>query len=66
MTLGAFTNPKIHVNFIIHRHCGPSQVQINVWLTPDASLEDPAGTHSGLVVFDASPPEDWTFEDYNK
>jgi hypothetical protein len=37
-----------------------------MWLTPDDSLEDPAGTHSGLVVFDASPPEEWTFEDYNK
>jgi len=55
----------------INVHADSCQVQINFWLTPDSALEaDMAEEETdaglcGLVVYDASPPEEWDFNDYN-
>ena len=46
-------------------------MQINLWLTPDEAIDARADDEravreaSGLVVFEASPPAEWSHQEYN-
>ncbi len=44
-------------------HADQSDISLNMWLTPDAANLEP-GT-GGLDIWDADPPANWTFADYN-
>lgn len=44
-------------------HADPANVNINIWLTPDESVQD--WTKNGLIVHNKVPPKSWSFEDYN-
>ena len=44
-------------------------VNLNLWITDDDALMDPKedgkATTGGLIVYTATAPEEWSFEDYN-
>jgi hypothetical protein len=44
-------------------HGDDADFSLNLWITPDSANLDP-GT-GGLVVWDKTPPSDWSFDDYN-
>ncbi len=44
-------------------HADDAEFAVNLWITPDsANLDRSSG---GLVVWDKTPPNDWTFDVYN-
>jgi len=47
----------------IGAHADPAAVNVNLWLTPDASNLDP--DRGGLVVYRVVPPSDWNEYQYN-
>lgn len=47
----------------INPHADFAAVNVNFWITPDASNIDHAS--GGLVVWDKEAPLDWDFQDYN-
>jgi tetratricopeptide (TPR) repeat protein len=44
-------------------HADFSEVNVNVWITPDDANLDPST--GGLLVYDVAAPEDWDFAMYN-
>ena len=44
-------------------HADPSNTNVNIWVTPDESIED--YSQNGLLICDKKPPEDWTREQWN-
>ena len=44
-------------------HADKAAVNVNLWITPDASNRDP--DHGGLVLWDSAAPRDWKFQRYN-
>lgn len=44
-------------------HGDDADVTVNIWLTPDAANNDP--TTGGLVVWDQSAPDHWSFDQMN-
>ena len=44
-------------------HADAAAVNVNFWITPDEANRNP--DNGGLVVWDVSAPEDWSFEQYN-
>ncbi|MES2976132.1 MAG: tetratricopeptide repeat protein [Pseudomonadota bacterium] len=47
----------------INPHADFAAVNVNFWITPDASNTDHSS--GGLVVWDKEAPLDWNFQDYN-
>jgi tetratricopeptide (TPR) repeat protein len=47
----------------INMHADFARVNVNFWITPEASCEDP--TTGGMVVYDLPVPKSWTFANYN-
>jgi tetratricopeptide (TPR) repeat protein len=47
----------------INLHADFAKVNVNFWITPDEACLDK--TSGGMVVYDTSVPENWTFQDYN-
>ena len=48
------------VNF----HADPSNINVNVWVTPDQSIED--DSKNGLLICDIKPPKNWKREQWNR
>jgi len=47
----------------VNVHADPAIVNVNFWITPDeANLDKKSG---GLRIWNAIPPKEWNFEDYN-
>jgi len=48
-------------------HADHSLVNLNFWITPDESYEGPSvdGGQGGMIVYTASRPDDWSFNQYN-
>ncbi len=47
----------------VNLHADFAELNLNFWVTPDgANLDESSG---GLLVYNISPPEDWTFAMYN-
>jgi len=44
-------------------HGDDSEISLNLWITPTEANLDPE--HGGLVIWDRSAPEDWSFDEYN-
>jgi len=44
-------------------HADPSNTNVNVWVTPNESIED--SSKNGLLICDVKPPKKWTREQYN-
>jgi hypothetical protein len=44
-------------------HADPSNTNVNVWVTPNESIED--NSKNGLLICDVKPPKKWTREQYN-
>lgn len=44
-------------------HGDDADFSLNLWITPDSANLDP--TKGGLVVWDKTAPNDWSFDDYN-
>lgn len=44
-------------------HADDAAINVNFWLTPDDANLDP--TSGGLVVYEASAPAHWSFEEFN-
>jgi len=44
-------------------HGDDAEFSLNLWITPDSANLDP--TKGGLVVWDKTAPNDWSFDDYN-
>lgn len=44
-------------------HADPACYSVNLWVTPDSSVEDPE--KNGLILYDIEPPPTWTWRDYN-
>jgi len=44
-------------------HGDDSDISVNLWITPDAANLD--RERGGLVIWNAMPPQDWSFNDYN-
>lgn len=47
----------------VNIHADFAAVNVNFWITPDASNLDP--DHGGLVIWDVAAPLDWDFARYN-
>lgn len=47
----------------IHMHGDFARINMNFWIAPDESSDDPAS--GGMVVYDSPVPASWTFADYN-
>lgn len=47
----------------ITMHADFARVNVNFWVTPDASCADPAT--GGMVIYNHPVPKSWTFADYN-
>ncbi len=44
-------------------HADPACYNVNLWVTPDSSVEDPE--KNGLILYDIKPPPTWTWREYN-
>jgi hypothetical protein len=44
-------------------HADPACYNVNLWVTPDSSVEDPE--KNGLIIYDIKPPPTWTWREYN-
>jgi hypothetical protein len=44
-------------------HADPSQVNINIWVTPNKSINNPQ--LNGLNIFNIKPPKNWTRKKWN-
>jgi hypothetical protein len=44
-------------------HGDDADFSLNLWITPDSANLDP--TKGGLVLWDKTAPNDWSFDDYN-
>lgn len=44
-------------------HGDDADFSLNLWITPDSANLDPES--GGLVIWDATAPSDWSFDDYN-
>jgi len=44
-------------------HADPAVVNVNLWVTPDECVDD--YTKNGLIVYDKTIPDGWTWEQYN-
>lgn len=44
-------------------HADPASYNVNLWVTPDSSVEDPE--KNGLILYDIKPPPTWTWREYN-
>ena len=44
-------------------HADPSNTNVNVWVTPNESIED--SSKNGLLICDVKPPKKWKREQYN-
>jgi hypothetical protein len=44
-------------------HADDADFAVNLWITPDSANLDPSA--GGLLVWDTTPPNDWSFEVYN-
>jgi hypothetical protein len=44
-------------------HADPACYNINIWVTPNSSIEDPE--KNGLILYDIKPPSTWTWKEYN-
>jgi hypothetical protein len=44
-------------------HADPSSTNVNIWLTPDESIEN--FSQNGLIICNKKPPENWTREQWN-
>jgi tetratricopeptide (TPR) repeat protein len=47
----------------VNIHADFAEVNVNFWITEDEANLKPEG--SGLIVWDAASPSDWSFDDYN-
>ena len=45
-------------------HADPGKYNVNIWCTPDESIEDT--TKNGLLIYDVFRPEDWHWGEYNR
>lgn len=45
-------------------HADPGAINVNIWCTPDGCILDK--DKNGLILYNIKPPEDWTWEDYNR
>ena len=48
----------------VNVHADPSSLNVNIWLTPNSSIED--WNKNGLIIYNVKHPESWSFEDYNE
>ena len=44
-------------------HADPAKYNINLWVSPNESVQDPE--KNGLILYDIQPPPSWTCEEYN-
>ena len=44
-------------------HADPARYNINLWVSPNDSVQDPE--KNGLILYDIQPPPSWTWEEYN-
>jgi len=47
----------------INLHADLAKVNVNFWITPNESCDDPET--GGLIVYDVPAPRSWSFQDYN-
>tara|TARA_S200002703_G_scaffold84144_4_gene72565 strand:+ start:184 stop:789 length:606 start_codon:yes stop_codon:yes gene_type:complete len=47
----------------VHMHCDPSEVNLNVWVSSDESVDDK--TKNGLNIYKILPPLNWSRKDWN-
>ncbi len=45
-------------------HADDAHISVNIWITPNEYILR-ANERNGLIVYDASPPVDWEFDQYN-
>ena len=45
-------------------HADPGAINVNIWCTPDGCILDK--DKNGLILYNIKPPEDWTWDDYNR
>ena len=44
-------------------HAYPACYNVNLWVSPDSSVED--SEKNGLILYDIKPPPTWTWREYN-
>ncbi len=44
-------------------HADPAKYNVNLWVTPNNSVDDRES--NGLILYDVKPPPSWSWEDYN-